>query len=300
MPDPLRFPVPESFATPRLILRPFSVADAPQLFEALVESIEALRAHLWFLPWVAEQPTLASAEARCRQAQASFLLRTDLPYLAFERRSGRLVASAGLHRTDWSLPKTEVGYWVRTSEVGKGYASEAVQALTAWALEGLGACRVELVTDELNLGFAGGRAALRLPPRGHPPPHDAIARRPAAQRLRLREASWRGPSDDGGFRRARLGREPGPGGSRLAWRARFWRSRPSSAWWGRAERRSRSRSMRRGHGAAAKSALKITTSWRKCRNQAQPRPPVSPMLLASSQPRKPAAATPGRPPGTPQ
>jgi RimJ/RimL family protein N-acetyltransferase len=132
-------------------LRPFAVADAPQLFEALSESIEALRAHLWFLPWVAEPPTLASAEARCRQAHAAFLLRTDLPYLAFERRTGRLVASAGLHRTDWSLPKTEVGYWVRTGEVGQGYATEAVQAVTAWALEGLGACRVELVTDELNL-----------------------------------------------------------------------------------------------------------------------------------------------------
>ena len=152
MPDPLHVPVPESFETPRLLLRPFSVADAPLLHEALVESIDALREHLWFLPWVAEPQTLQAAEARCRQAQGNFTLRTDLPYLAFERSSGRLVASAGLHRTDWSLPKTEVGYWVRTSEVGKGYASEAVHALTAWALDGLGAKRVELVTDELNLG----------------------------------------------------------------------------------------------------------------------------------------------------
>ena len=152
MPDPLRFPVPDAFETPRLLLRAFSVTDAPQLHEALVESIDALREHLWFLPWVAEEQTLRSAEARCRQAQANFLLRADLPYLAFERKSGRLVASAGLHRTDWSLPKTDVGYWVRTSEVGKGYAPEAVNALTAWALEDLGAMRVALVTDELNLG----------------------------------------------------------------------------------------------------------------------------------------------------
>lgn len=152
VPDPRRFAVPESIETPRLLLRPFAVADAPQLFDALVESIEALREHLWFLPWVAEPPTPASAEARCRQALGTFLLRTDLPYLAFERRSGRLVGSVGLHRTDWSLPATEVGYWVRTSEVGKGYATEAVRALTTWALEGLGATRVALVTDERNEG----------------------------------------------------------------------------------------------------------------------------------------------------
>jgi RimJ/RimL family protein N-acetyltransferase len=152
MVDPLSFSVPESIETPRLILRAFRVSDAPQLHEALTESIGELRAHLWFLPWVAEEQSLQSAEVRCRRAQASFLLRTDLPYLAFNRESGRLVGSAGLHRTDWALPKTEVGYWIRSSEVGRGFASEAVNALTQWAFASLLAKRVELVTDELNAG----------------------------------------------------------------------------------------------------------------------------------------------------
>lgn len=150
--DPLRFPVPDSIETERLHLRSFRMGDAPALHEALAESIEDLRRWLWFLSWVAEEPSLPSAEARCRTAQANFLLRSDLPYLVFDKRTGRLVASAGLHRTDWSLPKTEVGYWVRSGEVGKGYASEAVEALVAWAFGELGAQRVELVTDESNTG----------------------------------------------------------------------------------------------------------------------------------------------------
>ena len=37
----------------------------------------------------------------------------------------------------------------------QGYASEAVTALTEWALQNLGAMRVELVTDEQNLGSRG-------------------------------------------------------------------------------------------------------------------------------------------------
>ena len=150
MPDPLSFSVPDEIESRRLVLRSFRVGDAPRLHEALVESIEELRTHLWFLPWVAEEQTLRSAEVRCRRAEANFLLRTDLPYLAFEKNSGRLVASIGLHRTDWALPKTEVGYWVRSSESGKGYASEGVNTLTDWALGSLGAQRVELVTHEQN------------------------------------------------------------------------------------------------------------------------------------------------------
>lgn len=152
MADPQLFPVPASFETRRLHLRSFQLRDAPALFDALNESINELRQNLWFLPWVAEEPSLQSAEVRCRKAAASSLLRTDLPYLAFEKASGRLVASMGLHRTDWVLPKTEVGYWVRTSETGRGFAREGVLALTSWALDGLEAKRVELVTDERNAG----------------------------------------------------------------------------------------------------------------------------------------------------
>ena len=152
MPDPLTFPVPSTLETPRLILRRFKTDDGHALHEALVESVDELRQHLWFLPWVAEEQTLQSAEVRCRRAEANFLLRNDLPYLAFEKATGRLVASIGLHRTDWNLPKTEVGYWVRSSETGRGFGTEGVVALTSWALNELGATRVELVTDERNHG----------------------------------------------------------------------------------------------------------------------------------------------------
>ena len=71
----------------------------PPCMEALVESLDTLRRHLWFLPWVAEEQTLASALARCRRALpgSGNLLRTDLPYLAFaarQRPAGRLGGSA--------------------------------------------------------------------------------------------------------------------------------------------------------------------------------------------------------------
>jgi RimJ/RimL family protein N-acetyltransferase len=151
MPNALLVDVPDRFETDRLILRTPRTGDGPVLHEALVESIVELRQFLWFLPWVAEEQTRDSAEIRCRRCEANFLSRTDLPFLAFERSTGRLVGGIGLHRTDWDLPKTEVGYWIRTSEAGKGYVTESVQTLVAWALSGLGAQRVELVTEDTNV-----------------------------------------------------------------------------------------------------------------------------------------------------
>lgn len=153
--QPSPVPVPAKLGTPRLNLRTFTPQDAPALHEALVESLSELREYLWFLPWIAEDQTLQSAQVRCRNAQEAFEKQVDLAWLAFDRSTGRLIGSAGLHRTDWQLPRTEVGYWIRSSETGKGFASEAVNALTGWALATLRAVRVELVTDEQNAGSRG-------------------------------------------------------------------------------------------------------------------------------------------------
>jgi RimJ/RimL family protein N-acetyltransferase len=148
--DPLLVDVPTRVETARLLLRPHRPGDGPALHEALVESIAELRRSLWFIPWIAEEQTADSAELRCRTSEANFLARTDLPYLAFEKSTGRLVGSIGLHRTDWQVPKTEVGYWVRTSAAGNRYITEGVRALVACAFGQLGAQRVELITDEEN------------------------------------------------------------------------------------------------------------------------------------------------------
>ena len=51
---------------------------------------------------------------------------------------------------DWSVPKFEIGYWVRTRFVGEGYATEAVGGIGAFAFEHLGARRIEIRCDPHN------------------------------------------------------------------------------------------------------------------------------------------------------
>lgn len=150
VPDPLLFRIPSNLESSRLVLRAFTKDYAVALHEALSEAIDELRRHLWFLPWISQDQTLESATVRCRTAQANFLLRADLPYLAFRQDTGRLEGSIGLHRTDWKVPSTEVGYWLRTSEYGRGFASEGVTLLVGWALAELSVTRVEMNTLKIT------------------------------------------------------------------------------------------------------------------------------------------------------
>ena len=56
-----------------------------------------------------------------------------------------------LFNIEWSIPKFEIGYWLRTTLIGKGYMTEAVVALTKMAKETLKANRIEIRCDERNV-----------------------------------------------------------------------------------------------------------------------------------------------------
>jgi RimJ/RimL family protein N-acetyltransferase len=70
--------------------------------------------------------------------------------LVLLRGTDTVVASSGLHRIDWSVPKFEVGFWGRTSFQGKGYVTEGVSAIVIMAFDHLKARRVEALPDDLN------------------------------------------------------------------------------------------------------------------------------------------------------
>ena len=150
MTDPILIDLPDSIETERLFMRPPRAGDGLMLHAAITESLLELRRFLASLPWVAVEQTIASAESYCRNAQANFIARKDMPFLLLEKTTGQLVGAAGLHRTEWTTPKTEVGYWGRVSKSGHGFISEAVAALTDYAFLQLRAVRVELITDEAN------------------------------------------------------------------------------------------------------------------------------------------------------
>jgi hypothetical protein len=116
--DPLLLDLPASLSTERMLLRVPEPGDGPVFYEAITESLPELRQFLASLSWVGGEQSVEASEAFCRNAQANFLARRDLPFFMFERASGKLLGATGLHRPNWATPKLELGYWCRSSVSG--------------------------------------------------------------------------------------------------------------------------------------------------------------------------------------
>src|SRR5262245_11462953 len=102
--------LPTYIDTERLLLRVPQADDGPVLHAVIAESLEELRLFPGSLPWAAGEQTPESAELSCRNGQANFIARIELPFLLFEKSTGELVGMINFHTLDWAVPKTEVGY----------------------------------------------------------------------------------------------------------------------------------------------------------------------------------------------
>lgn len=140
-------PIPEQIETERMILRATRADDAPETFLAVLESFNELAP---WMAWVHPEPKLAGSEAFNQEAQFKWVSREMLDFQWIDKTSGELIGKGGFHTINWEIPKFEIGYWVRTSMGGRGYCTEAVNALVAFSKQQLGAKRLEICSDPRN------------------------------------------------------------------------------------------------------------------------------------------------------
>lgn len=139
--------LPEALDTARLALRATRAGAGAQINAALAESREELR--LW-MPWARDPMPVEQSEEHCRRMQARWHAREELDFCFYEKACGALVGKGGLHTIDWSIPKFEIGYWIRTPRTGRGFATEAALGLAEFARAQLGARRLEITCDARN------------------------------------------------------------------------------------------------------------------------------------------------------
>jgi RimJ/RimL family protein N-acetyltransferase len=144
---PILLDFPDSFESERLLIRSLRPGDGPAIHEAIVESLEELRP---WMPWSHAEQSVESAEAYAREAQAAFAARRNLPLNLYLRDGGAYVGGSGLHDIDWAVPRFGIGYWVRSSMTGRGFATEAARRIAQFAFDDLSAQRVEIWCDARN------------------------------------------------------------------------------------------------------------------------------------------------------
>jgi RimJ/RimL family protein N-acetyltransferase len=148
MDNPILFDFPYSFDTERLTIRGPLPGDGKEIHAAVMESLDELRP---WMPWAVGKVLNAKEyEIRVREGQLKFLSREDLWMMLLLKGTQTIIGGTGLHRINWSVPKFEIGYWVRTSYARQGYITEAVAGLTDFAFGILGAKRVEIRCDARN------------------------------------------------------------------------------------------------------------------------------------------------------
>lgn len=137
--------------TPRLTLRPGWPEDAPALTAAIAHEAVAFR--LARLPWPYAQPHAEEWLARQPAPREVALL-----ILAHHGDATRLIGAIGIHPT--ADGAHELGYWLTPGAWGRGYATEAGQAVLGMARHAMGLRR-------LSSGFfldnpASGRVLAKL------------------------------------------------------------------------------------------------------------------------------------------
>lgn len=120
----------EQLETPRLCLRPFTPADAADLYEYAKDDRVGPAAG-----WPPHRSVEESGE----------IIRTvfSAPHVfaVVEKESGRVIGSAGFvdrHRTELPGPDDEIGYALSPARWGRGYMPEAVAELLRYGFEELG------------------------------------------------------------------------------------------------------------------------------------------------------------------
>lgn len=137
--DRILLDAPMPIMTPRFNLRPLQEGDGQALYDSKNETWEQL---IKIFQWASGTPDPDLDEAYVRRSYANYVLREDFNLVGTDKENGEHLLYIGVHPVNWGLQEFQIGYWVRQSAQGQGYASEAANALMRYTFNQLGANRL--------------------------------------------------------------------------------------------------------------------------------------------------------------
>ncbi len=148
--DPIILNIPTRILTPRLILTSPKSGEGKLIAEAVRETWVDLNTWEDWAISLEENATEEYWEIKTRKAAAQFILRESLEFRSYCRATGKFIGITDICYPNWRVRSFIIGYWIRESEQGKGYATEASNALLRYAFGSLSALYVGLGHAEGN------------------------------------------------------------------------------------------------------------------------------------------------------
>jgi len=131
-----------------ILLRPYCEDDAEHLYSAVRESIPEVSR---WLPWCHENYSLQESREFIAARELASQGDEWYSFAVFEKSSGRFVGGVGLNFINRAHQFGNLGYWVRTSAAGRGFATSATRLAARFGFEQLGLRRIEIVAAVNNV-----------------------------------------------------------------------------------------------------------------------------------------------------
>lgn len=132
----------------RLTLKQLTLADVEPLYNSIIASKDELKK---WLPWchdnyqISETSNWVSSQLELWEEgkEFSFAVYKNSPY--------ELIGGVGLNEIHKNYLIGNMGYWIKSSEASKGYATEAALMCAKFGFERIGLKRIEIVTLPENI-----------------------------------------------------------------------------------------------------------------------------------------------------
>src|SRR5262245_46930559 len=122
-------------------IRPYTLEDAPAVWEAVRESLPELKP---WMPWCHEQYSIEESRTWLEVQVPAFLDGSAFEF-AIVTADGGYLGGCGLNQIDTINKRGNLAYWVRSAATRRGVATAAVGLLCAWGFRHTALVRLELV-----------------------------------------------------------------------------------------------------------------------------------------------------------
>lgn len=131
-----------------ILIRPYCEDDAEHLYSGVRESIPEVSK---WLPWCHENYSIEESREFISSRKLASQGDEWYSFAVFEKSSNTFVGGVGLNFINRVHQFGNLGYWVRTSATGRGFATRATRLAARFGFTQLGLRRIEIVAAVNNV-----------------------------------------------------------------------------------------------------------------------------------------------------